>query len=237
LVLLHGGHGSWLHWVRNIEVWSQRHAVWVPDMPGYGDSANPPENTLQCLVDVLACTLDSVAGSGTPIRLLGFSFGALVAANLASRRPGVLQLALFGPAGHGGPRRPRGELQAWRRLPTGSEAWLAVMRHNLRIHMLHDSAAIDDVAVAIHGDACLRTRFHSRTISRAGGLPAALHAFGGPLLLAWGEHDVTLDPTRMKDLLGVAARSNCRIETIPRAGHWVQYEQSALVNDLVLDGV
>jgi len=42
LVLLHGGHGRWLHWARNIRAWAKQHTVWVPDMPGYGESDVPP---------------------------------------------------------------------------------------------------------------------------------------------------------------------------------------------------
>ena len=38
LVLVHGGHGSWMHWIRNIEALSARHSLWIPDLPGYGDS-------------------------------------------------------------------------------------------------------------------------------------------------------------------------------------------------------
>jgi pimeloyl-ACP methyl ester carboxylesterase len=39
LVLVHGGHGSWLHWVRNIEALSAKRTLWIPDLPGYGDSS------------------------------------------------------------------------------------------------------------------------------------------------------------------------------------------------------
>jgi len=34
LVLVHGGHGSWLHWVRNIAALSASHELWIPDLPG-----------------------------------------------------------------------------------------------------------------------------------------------------------------------------------------------------------
>lgn len=51
VVLLHGGHGNWLHWVRNIEALAAHHAVWVPDLPGYGDSDDPvPGGGLPSLV-------------------------------------------------------------------------------------------------------------------------------------------------------------------------------------------
>ena len=41
LVLLHGGTGSWMHWVRNIEALSQDFMLLAPDTPGSGESATP----------------------------------------------------------------------------------------------------------------------------------------------------------------------------------------------------
>lgn len=232
LVLLHGGHGSWWHWARNIESLSERYTVWLPNLPGYGDSDLPAGGSLDDLVDAVIESLDRLIGGSTPMRLAGFSFGGLVAARLAERRGCVFQLALFGPGGHGGPRRPRGELRAWRGLAAHSREWDAVMRHNLLMHMLHQPAAIDELALRIHGDACLATCFHSKTISRAGGLAAFLDQYRGPLLLAWGEHDVTLVPEIVAKTLG-ERRHSCRTHTVPGAGHWVQYEAASAINQLL----
>ena len=41
LVLLHGGTGSWMHWIRNVEALSHDMMVVVPDLPGSGESASP----------------------------------------------------------------------------------------------------------------------------------------------------------------------------------------------------
>lgn len=41
LVLIHGGHGSWLHWARNIEALSKDFSLWIPNLAGYGDSSDP----------------------------------------------------------------------------------------------------------------------------------------------------------------------------------------------------
>jgi pimeloyl-ACP methyl ester carboxylesterase len=137
LVLMHGGHGAWLHWARNIDALARHFGVWVVDLPGYGDSSVPSAPTLESLLDATQPTLDALLGARTPIALAGFSFGGLVAAQLAARRGAVRALGLLGPAGHGGPRRPQGELRSWR------EAWAQrddtalreVMRHNLQLHM------------------------------------------------------------------------------------------------------
>ena len=236
LVLLHGGHGSWQHWVRNAAVLARNFTVWVPDMPGYGESDAPPEPTLASLTDLTWATLDSLVGPASAINLVGFSFGALVAAQLAAQSPQVQRMALLGPAGHGGVRRPKGDLLPWRAaLQSGDKQALAqVMRANLAVHMLHDPVRIDDQAVQLHTTACLQTRFHSKTISRAAGLRAALGLYFGPLLLLWGEHDVTVQP----DLMGRSlseGRTDCCVHRVTDAGHWVQYEQADAVNMLLLD--
>src|SRR5262245_18112364 len=41
LVLLHGGTGSWLHWVRNIEALAADYMLVVPDILGSGESGDP----------------------------------------------------------------------------------------------------------------------------------------------------------------------------------------------------
>lgn len=232
LVLIHGGHGSWLHWVRNLEVLAQQHEVWMPDLPGYGDSDSPEGTDLEGLVKATHQSLDALVGSDTPVSLLGFSFGALVAATLATHRAAVIRLALLGPAGHGGVRRPRGELQAWKCLSPGSPAWQDAMRQNLLMHMLYEPSCIDEIALHVHGQSCLASRFHSKKISRSGGLQTALDAYAGPVLLVWGEHDVTADPTKVGSLL-TQQRPQRQFAVIEHAGHWVQYEKSDQVNALV----
>jgi len=43
LLMLHGGYGSWLHWLRNIEELSKNFQLIIPDMPGFGESEALPE--------------------------------------------------------------------------------------------------------------------------------------------------------------------------------------------------
>lgn len=237
VVLLHGGHGSWLHWVRNIEALAAHHAVWVPDLPGYGDSDDPvPGGGLPSLVNPTMATLNQLVGADTPIDLVGFSFGGLVAAHLAAQRPLVGRLALLGPAGHQGRRRPRGELRSWKVAAQSADAAALdeVMRHNLAMHLLHTAASdIDPLAVQIHTQSCLHTRFRSKEISQGGGLIQALAQRRGPSLLAWGEHDVTAEPDVIARALADEV-PDCQTHLIEAAGHWVQYERADEINRLLL---
>ncbi|NOV24002.1 alpha/beta fold hydrolase [Cupriavidus necator] len=242
-VLLHGGHGNWQHWARNIGPLSRHRRLLVPDMPGFGDSGAAPRADLPGFVDVLARSLAGLAPglSLDRIDLVGFSFGALVTAHLATHAGlgdiEVGRLALLGPAGHGGPRRMTQALVDWRRCQD-PHALAAAMRHNLAAFMIADPAAIDGEAVAIHTRACRATRFHSKSISRAGGLQQALARFPGPVLMIWGEADVTMSP---EAIAGIARDSReasadapeVRVSVVPGAGHWVQYEAHQPVNELL----
>jgi pimeloyl-ACP methyl ester carboxylesterase len=119
IVLLHGGHGSWMHWLRNAEALSAERTLLLPDMPGFHDSdalprVAPGEDSLPPLLKALGGTLDMLIGAGTPIDLGGFSFGGLTAARFAVQRGAVRKLALMGSGGHGTLRRMTAQMINWR---------------------------------------------------------------------------------------------------------------------------
>jgi pimeloyl-ACP methyl ester carboxylesterase len=236
LVLLHGGHGNWLHWVRNVEALSRNHTLWLPDMPGYGDSDDlegdgRAPDAMERLVDAVAGSMATVIGRDTPVDLAGFSFGGFVAARIAARGA-VRRLALIGCAGHGGRRPPSGQLLDWRSLAPAERA--AALRHNMATLMLHDPASIDDLALAVYEAQVHTSRFNSKAISRAGGLQAALAAYAGPTLLLWGAHDLTAVPEELAPQLAAGCR-NATWRIIDGAGHWVQYERDDAVSLLLED--
>jgi len=237
LVLLHGGHGSWMHWLRNIEALSASRSLWLPDMPGFNDSDAMSEpaagqSLLDAFLDTLRATLDELVGAETGIDLGGFSFGGLIAARLGALRGRIRRMILMGSGGHGTLRRLTVDLINWRAAEDRDEERAALL-HNLAAMMLHDRTSIDALAFAIHDISCHGTRFRSKEISVAGGLQAALETIGGPQLLVWGENDVTADS---RSLVAQLVKDHPQREgtVIDGAGHWVQFERADEVNARVL---
>ena len=235
LVLVHGGHGDWRHWIRNIETLAALHTLWVPDLPGFGQSddlegAADAADRMDRLVAALHATLDLLVGAHTPVALVGFSFGALVSSRLAARRP-VSKLALLGAVGHGGTRRNTDSLLDWRK--AAPNLLRDALRQNLGALMLHDPAAVDELAISVYAAQCVATRFRAKAIARAGGLQLALQRYAGPVMLVWGEHDVTATPTEIAPQLA-ANHSACSWHVIAGAGHWVQYERHNEVSALLV---
>jgi pimeloyl-ACP methyl ester carboxylesterase len=231
LVLLHGGHGSWMHWIRNIEALAASHRVLVPDLPGYGDSdALPADAGFPGIVDAVAASADKLLGAAAPFDLAGFSFGGVIAGCLARQRGSVRRLALLGAVGHGLGRRQAGAMRSWHDAPD-EDTLLAAMRHNLGVLMLHGD--IDPVALEIHRRSCVRTRFQSKKTSLSPVLTEALEALDIPVLMLWGEHDTTGDPAEV-GAVWQGARAERAHGIIPAAGHWVQYEAADAVNRRLL---
>jgi 2-hydroxy-6-oxonona-2,4-dienedioate hydrolase len=230
LVLVHGGNGSWLHWVRNIEALSAAHELWLPDLPGCGDSATlPPPATLERLVAALQHGIDTLVGTGRDIGIAAFSFGSVLSSTLAVTRGHVRRLALLGATGHGLPRRPLA-LQNWRTLPEADQD--GAHRHNLAALMLHEPAAVDALALVVHRSASRRTQLRSKPLSHTTATRDALDRLSIPILLAWGEHDPTAaGPDTAQRVAG--GRPERQALVLPGAGHWLQYERADEVNALL----
>ncbi len=232
LVALHGGHGSWLHWLRNVDALAEKYRVLLPDMPGFGDStdfdlpARDPAR-LDLLVEALKIGVEDQLGK-QPFHLVGFSFGGLIAGLVAQRMPQIRTLTLLGSAGHGLRRSSEVPMRNWREFE-GTERAL-VLKENLEAFMLAGEA--DETACWIHEQSCEKTRFYSKTYSRNALLPDALADMHAPIFMLWGEHDVTAEPVKAAEFLA-QNRQEREWMIIPNAGHWVQYDAATTVNVLL----
>jgi pimeloyl-ACP methyl ester carboxylesterase len=227
LVLVHGGSGSWQHWVRNIDAFAAHRQVWCPDTPYYGDSADPPEpGGMAGITQAFAQGYEKLFGS-EPVDAIAFSFGSLVTCEMLAIAPGRIdRLILVGAASHGLPRHDIG-LQPWKSVEE-AQARYALHRDNL--HRLMLAHPVDDEgAVRLHVRAVEAGRFNSRRLAfstRVRDLIGNLEV--RRLDAIYGEHDPTagLDLPALKTLFETQ-RPDLRFRTIADAGHWVPYERPA----------
>ena len=244
LVLLHGGAGSWEHWVLNVDVLATRFRVFAIDLPCYGDSeALPWETPVADYLAAVEAAIRDMTGDATEAHLGGFSFGGFIAADMAVRLGArTASLSMTGGAGYGRPEGRPFTLDSRRRMaerlgraPTNEEL-RAMHKENLGKLMLWDPDRIDDWAVDMQARNVARTRFDSRRLSWAEGTPERIAQLTCPVAVIYGAHDAAaIPPIAERFRLCRAARPDVRTELIPNCGHWAMYEAPEAVNALLLD--
>jgi 2-hydroxy-6-oxonona-2,4-dienedioate hydrolase len=236
VVLLHGGSGSWTHWLRNIEPLVQSgRSVYAADLPGFGDSAAPLSGTdADALPEPVEHGLQQLLGSAA-CDLVAFSFGGMVAGFIAAQFPArVHRLVLVGAPGLGVASRNTITLTAWRHLSDPAERE-AVHRKNLAALMLYRPEAITPLALRLHTDNTLRDRMKGRRLAYSEALAQALSEVLCPVHAIYGREDA-LYRQRQDALLQAlhAAPQFQGLQWIADAGHWVQFEQPQAFDAVLL---
>ena len=228
LVLLHGGSGSWTHWVRNLDALvAAGHQLWVPDWPGFGDSAAPLSGgDADAMVAPLREGLQMLLGN-TPCDLVGFSFGGMTAGLLLAAHPELAErLVLVGAPAMGVVPNRQFELKAWRHL-TDLDEQLAIHRYNLGVLMLHDKCLIDGLALQTHVANVVRDCMLRRRLAHTDILARALPQVACPVHAIYGEYDALYKSWihQLEAAFAATAPVFRGMHLVPHAGHWVQFEQ------------
>jgi pimeloyl-ACP methyl ester carboxylesterase len=236
LVLLHGGYGSWSHWVRNVIPLSRRFTVFACDLPGLGESATPPEPwTAEGLAAIIVAGLDIVLPKGAAPHMAGFSFGGVIggvaAAQLGDRLKG------FTVVGSNGLGLERSPTPLERVKPDASEEEeFATHRYNLNQLMIFNPHKIDELALYLQKTNHGRARMRSRRFSRSGALIEALPKIAARLDGIWGERDATAYPqVEERRRLLQEVQPGARFTVVPGAGHWVQFEEADRFNAVIAE--
>jgi len=236
LVLLHGGYGSWTHWIRNVLPLSRRFRVIAPDLPGLGESAMPPEpHTAEGLAAIVVAGIDEIVRRGAELRLAGFSFGGVIGGSVAAQLGDRLRsFTVVGSNGLGLERSPT----PLRRVPPEADEAeeFATHRYNLNQLMIADPGKIDELALYLQKTNHAHARMRSRRFSRSGALIEALPKVRARLDGIWGERDATAYPhldERAHILRGIQPAA--RFAIVPGAGHWVQFEAADPFNALLAE--
>ncbi len=226
VVFLHGGSGSWRHWIRNIEPLRRDRDVWAPDLPGFAESAAPPQPVnFAAVAGVIAAGIREIMPASQPLDLVGFSFGShtiqYVAAELGDRVGTAVLVTghMLGPM----LAQPGHLLDRWRDITDEAER-VRILKRNLGSLMLAHEATMDPLALYIYSTDVVRARIRpakfindrdytliERLGCKVAGIAGELDPLGVPSPAAQGE-------------ALLKARPDARFRLIRNAGHWVSYE-------------
>ena len=227
LVLLHGGSGSWTHWIRNVApLVADGFHVLAVDLPGFGDSALPENGgDVDALIEPLHAAWQMLRASDH-VSFLGFSFGGMTAALwLAAYPQDATNLILVGSPGLGIKSPHRVPLKGWRHLPTQA-LQLEAHRHNLLALMLHDENKLDELAMTVHRLNVARDRMPRRRLSGTPIVADALPLIACPVHVIYGEWDALYHGC-MADVENLVKNITPQLaswQLVAGSGHWVQFE-------------
>lgn len=237
LVLLHGGAGSWRHWIRNIDALGRDRDVWVPDLPGFGDSAKPADPVnFAAVAKVVAAGLETKLASETSFDLTGFSFGSHTSQYVANEMGSAVRTLVLVTAHMIGPMiaTPNSFLERWRDVVDKAQRD-RIIKRNLGALMLAHEESMDALALLLYATDVVRARIRPLTFinerdftmierlpCRVVGIAGSLDPLGKPTPAAQGE-------------VLQSKRPDARFHLFDNVGHWVPYEAAERFNALLRD--
>jgi pyruvate dehydrogenase E2 component (dihydrolipoamide acetyltransferase) len=234
VILVHGFGGDLDNWLFNIDALAERARVYALDLPGHGQSGKTIDDpSLGGLAGVMQAFMRAVEVDRA--HLVGHSMGAAIAARLACDAPDQVQsLTLISAAGLG--------LEINADYINGFVK--AKSRRELKpvlMNLFADSSLVNRVMVddmlkfkRIDGvDDALRQLASSLFVDgvQQNLLATQIAELDSDTLVIWGKDDLVIPAAHAHSV------DTARVEIIDGAGHMVQMEQAAKVNELILDHI
>lgn len=224
VVLLHGGNvANWM-WEPQLPAFDDR-TVLTPDLPGFGERVGEDWPGLDAVADDVVARVTAHGVDG-PFDLVGLSLGALTALRVLARHPGRVSSAFLTSA----PLVPAG---AGMRLYCGLQTAFSRARWYWRAQ-----AAV----FGLPGDARARYVEHGLSVRRAtasamaaevcaGGVPAEVGRYTGPLLATAGEKDSAAVRRSLSEIARAAPQTRSR--RVPGMHHIWNVEDPELFNGVL----
>jgi pimeloyl-ACP methyl ester carboxylesterase len=230
VVFLHHSTGSlgWLELHANL---AADFDILIPDMPGWNQSERPEwarsPRDIAALVNFALENLGIVSA-----HVVGFGFGGFVAAELAVMDPSRLRsLTLIGAAG----LKPReGEIMD-EMLTDYVEYVEAGFRDRAHFVSVFGEEPEKDIRELWDYSREMTARVCWKPFMFSLQLPHLLAEVETPALMIWGSEDRIVPPVCATQY--AEALQNGRVELLPGAGHYVEFEETAAVTRLIADHV
>ena len=228
VVFLHGAGGP--VWDPFLDMLAQNHTVYAPEHPGTTDGDPDAIYQLDNLWDLVLYYDELLAGLGLgAVPVIGHSFGAMMAAELAANSPArVSKLVLLCPIG------------LWRD-DTPIPNWMLVTPASDMAKLLFADPS-GPVAQAVFGgepnpDATIKMIWSMACTGKFvwpipdKGLKKRIHRIHAPTLILWGKQDRLVPPAYAQEF---ASRiPGARVEMLDEAGHVFTAEHPARVAELI----
>jgi|KBSMisStandDraft_5_1062788.scaffolds.fasta_scaffold15862_8 3-oxoadipate enol-lactonase len=221
LLLLHGIGSSATAWSKQMERLGGDFTCLAPDLPGYGESPDATRSGLDGIAAEVADVLDE-----QPAHVLGVSFGALTALELARNRPDLVTTLVLADATLGRAYMPAEERQRWlrnRENLANDLATRSVKRAGEIAGRRATPAVIQEIALHMRRARASGYMAVARAIAETDARPW-LGGIGQPTLLLCGEDDHVTGIDVSKTL--VEQLPNANLVVIPGAGHAPHIEQA-----------
>ena len=231
LILLHGGWGSWTHWIKCIPALSARTVVLAADTPGMGDSDGISKpHTVEAVARLISSGIENLLDKGERYDIAGFSFGGMVAAHVAALQGDRCNsFTAVGAAGFGSLHHIVDGIHVPDPRLTDTKI-NAIHAKNLKLLMLAREKSIDPLAIHIHRANIERGRLRSRQMSLSNSLIDILPNIKSKIGGIWGALDTTgngiKNITKRRDIFR-AQQPDSPFDILENSGHWVMYEKRA----------
>ena len=227
-------HGPWgLHWDPFLDALAQQFTVHAPEHPGTTPGAPDDVYHLDTLWDLILCYDELLEQMGIErAALVGHSFGAMIACELAAAYPRrVGRMALIDPIG------------LWRDdAPVNN--WMMVNQPDLPGYIFHDPSGAGAKLLFAQPE-----EEEARVAAQVGltwamgctgkfiwpipdkGLKKRIHRVMAPTLLVWGAEDRIAPPVYAEEFARLIA--GARVESVKGVGHAPHLEEPVVSGDLV----
>ena len=256
VVLLHGFPEFWYAWRHQLPALAAAgFRALAPDLRGYNLSPKPPRvrdyRVERVAGDVAALIERHCAGRA---HLVGHDWGGVVAWHLAMHRPDLVDRLVILNAPHPAAylrevRRPAQMLRSWYvgffQVPWLPERSIrandyAALRRLFRTDPARPGAfSEEDIARYVRAfaepGALTGAINYYRAAARqgAGHVRRSVRPVAAPTLVVWGDRDRYLVPELTQGLEKWVP--DVRVERLPAASHWVQHDEPARVNELLVE--
>jgi len=226
LVYIHGAGG--LMWDPFVEALAGRFTVYAPEHPGSGESTGLEE--LRDLWDLVLYYNDLLDALELPsARVVGHSFGGMVAAEVAANNPErVSKLVLIAPLGLWRDDAPIPDIAG---IPSEKLVELVLADPNSPLAAFLTPPA-DDPEALFQAAMRMASILHFIWPIPDKGLDRRIHRVQAPVLLVWGQQDGLVPPVYADEF--ASRLRQAEVALVDGAGHIPQLEQPDEVRERVL---